>query len=137
MLVPNVPASLYPLVVQVFVSTLGMNVSPTDIVAQYPIGDYNSDVRLAVAAIGTDSLFSCLGCREAQTFSKFVPTHAYEFNDRNAPTVLAPVDPRFRVADSDTGAVRLTAPSWSACHQSSAGRRPDNAVSPAWEAALR
>ena len=50
---------------------------------------------------------------------------------------LAPVDPRFRVTDRDTGAERLTAPSWSACHQSSAGRRPDSALSPAWEAALR
>jgi para-nitrobenzyl esterase len=89
-LVPIVPADFYPLVVQLFVSTLGMNVSPTDIVARYPIGDYNGDVRLALSAIGTDSLFSCPGRREAQAFSKFVPTHTYEFNDPNAPTILAP-----------------------------------------------
>src|SRR5262249_40992895 len=86
-LVPNVPANLYPLVVQIFVSTLGMNVSPSDIVARYPIGDYNGDVRLAVAAIGTDSLWSCNGRRDAQAFSKFVPTRAYEFADPHPPTV--------------------------------------------------
>jgi para-nitrobenzyl esterase len=94
-LVPNVPASFYGLVVQTFVSTLGMKVSPTDVVAQYPIGDYNGDVRLAVSAIGTDSLFSCPGRREAQAFSKFVPTHAYEFNDPHPPTILAPPVPNF------------------------------------------
>ena len=89
-LVPNVPQNLYLLVVQTFVSTLGMSVSPTDVVAQYPIANYNGDVRLAVSAIGTDSLFSCPGRREAQAFSQFVPTHAYEFADPNPPTVLAP-----------------------------------------------
>jgi para-nitrobenzyl esterase len=94
-LVPNVPASLYPLVVQTFVSALGMTVSPADVVNQYPIADYNGDVRLAVSAIGTDSLFSCPGRREVQAFSKFVPTHAYEFNDPNPPTVLAPPVPGF------------------------------------------
>ena len=75
-LVPNVPATLYPLVVQAFVTTLGMSVDPADVVKQYPIADYNGDVQLAVSAIGTDSLWSCNGRRDAQALSKFVPTHA-------------------------------------------------------------
>jgi para-nitrobenzyl esterase len=77
------------------VSTLGMSVSPADVVRQYPIADYNGDVRLAVSAIGTDSLFSCPGRREVQAFSKFVPTRAYEFNDPSPPTALAPPVPGF------------------------------------------
>jgi para-nitrobenzyl esterase len=94
-LVPDVPASLYPLVVGIFASTLGLNVNPADIVTQYPITDYQSNVRLALSAIGTDYLFSCPGRRAARSFSKVVPTHAYEFNDPNAPTVLAPNVPNF------------------------------------------
>jgi para-nitrobenzyl esterase len=89
-LVPDVPASFYPLVVGVFVSALGMSVNPDEIVAQYPIGDYQGSVPLAISAIGTDSLFSCPGRRTAQATSKYVPTWAYEFNDPNAPTLLAP-----------------------------------------------
>jgi para-nitrobenzyl esterase len=89
-LVPSVPATFYPLVVGTFTSTLGLTVSAADIVRQYPITDYQGDVRLALSAIGTDYLFSCPGRRAARSFSKVVPTHAYEFNDPNAPTVLAP-----------------------------------------------
>jgi para-nitrobenzyl esterase len=89
-LVPNVPASFYSLVVQAFLTTLGMSVNPDDVVKQYPITDYNGNVQIAVAAIGTDSLWSCNGRRDAQAFSKFVPTHAYEFADPNPPTELAP-----------------------------------------------
>jgi para-nitrobenzyl esterase len=89
-LVPSVPPDFYSLVVGIFVSTLGLNASTDDIVKQYPITDYQNDVRLALSAIGTDYLFSCPGRRAARSFSKVVPTHAYEFNDRNAPTVLAP-----------------------------------------------
>ncbi len=89
-LVPNVPAAFYPFVVGLFSSTLGLNVSVADIVNQYPITDYQGDVRLAVSAIGTDYLFSCPGRRAARSLSKLVPTYAYEFNDPNAPTVLAP-----------------------------------------------
>ena len=94
-LVPSVPAFFYPIVVGTFVSTLGLNVSPDEIVNQYPISDYQGDVRLALSAIGTDYLFSCPGRRAAQSFAKVVPTHAYEFADPNAPTVLAPSVPNF------------------------------------------
>jgi para-nitrobenzyl esterase len=94
-LVPNVDASLYPFVVGIFASTLGLSVNPADIVKQYPINDYQGNVRLALSAIGTDYLFSCPGRRAARSFSKVVPTRAYEFNDPNAPTVLAPPVPNF------------------------------------------
>jgi para-nitrobenzyl esterase len=89
-LVPLVPASFYPLVVGAFVSTLGLNVDPAEIVAQYPIDDYQSDSRLALSAIGTDVLWSCSVRRTVEDLSRFVPTRAYEFNDPNAPTNLAP-----------------------------------------------
>jgi para-nitrobenzyl esterase len=89
-LVPDVPAALYPLVVGTFTSALGLNVSVADIIKQYPIGDYQNNVRLALSAIGTDYLWSCPGRRAARSFSKVVPTRAYEFADPNAPTELAP-----------------------------------------------
>src|SRR5439155_8244713 len=89
-LVPNVPPILYSLVVNIFVSTLGLHADPTAIVAEYPITNYQSDVRIALSAIGTDVLFSCSQRRTDQDLSRFVSTHAYEFNDPNAPTILAP-----------------------------------------------
>jgi para-nitrobenzyl esterase len=94
-LVPDVPSAFYELVVTIFVSTVGMNVPPADVVKQYPITDYQGNVKLALSAIGTDSLFSCPGRRAARSFSKVVPTRAYEFADPNAPTVLAPPVPNF------------------------------------------
>jgi para-nitrobenzyl esterase len=99
-LVPDVPTGFYQLVVTIFVSTLGMNVSPADVVKEYPITDYTgvsgvSPVKLALGDIGTDALFSCPGRRAAQSFSKTVPTDAYEFADPNAPTILAPQIPNF------------------------------------------
>jgi para-nitrobenzyl esterase len=91
-LVPNVDKSLYPLVVGIFVSTLHVPASASDIVKQYPISNYGPQftVPLALAAIATDYLWSCPGRRDAKAFSKFVPTHTYEFNDPNAPNLLAP-----------------------------------------------
>jgi para-nitrobenzyl esterase len=89
-LVPVVPAAFYPIVVGLFTSTLGLDVSADEIVRQYPITDYQNDVRLALSAIGTDYLFSCPGRRAARSFAKAVPTFAYEFNDPNAPDILAP-----------------------------------------------
>ncbi len=45
----------------------------------YPGGD------LALAASGTDGVFSCPARTADQLLSKFVTTYAYEFNDENAP----------------------------------------------------
>ncbi len=47
--------------------------------ASYPSGD------LALAASGTDGVFSCPARNADQLLSKFVTTYAYEFNDENAP----------------------------------------------------
>jgi len=89
-LVPAVPAAFYPIVVGQFTTALGLHVNPADIIKEYPITEYQGDVRLALSAIGTDDLWSCPGRRAARSFSKVVPTHAYEFNDPNPPTNLAP-----------------------------------------------
>ena len=47
--------------------------------ASYPSGD------LALAASGTDGVFSCPARNADRLLSKFVKTYAYEFNDENAP----------------------------------------------------
>ena len=68
-----------------------MNVNPADIVKQYPITDYHGDVQArACRRSAPTTLCSCPGRRAARSLSKFVPTHAYEFNDPNPPTVFAP-----------------------------------------------
>jgi para-nitrobenzyl esterase len=90
-LIPNLPADpFYPIIVQQFISAVGLNVSAADVVKLYPASAYGGDVRIAVAAIGTDALWSCNGRRDAQAFSRYVPTRAYEFADPSPPTVLAP-----------------------------------------------
>ncbi len=52
--------------------------------ASYPSGD------LALAASGTDGVFSCPARNADQELSKFVTTYAYEFNDENAPPGTIP-----------------------------------------------
>jgi para-nitrobenzyl esterase len=52
--------------------------------ASYPSGD------LALAASGTDGVFSCPARNADQLLSKFVKTYAYEFNDENAPPGTVP-----------------------------------------------
>jgi para-nitrobenzyl esterase len=84
----QIPPAFYTVVVSIFVQTLGLPVNPSDVLAEYPIGNYQNSVGLAVTAIGTDSLFACPGRRAAQSLSHFVPTFAYEFNDRNAPQLF-------------------------------------------------
>jgi para-nitrobenzyl esterase len=78
------PPAFYSVVVAALVQTVGLNASRAAVLAEYPLSAYPS-VALAVTAIGTDALFACPGRRAAQTLSQFVPTYAYEFNDRNAP----------------------------------------------------
>ncbi|MDA3913726.1 carboxylesterase/lipase family protein [Oleiagrimonas sp.] len=43
---------------------------------------------LALAAVGTDSIFVCPGLEKANLISKFVPTYYYEFADETAPVYL-------------------------------------------------
>jgi para-nitrobenzyl esterase len=86
----QLPPILYPFVVGIFTSTLGITANPDEIIARYPIADYGNNVGAALGAIGTDAVFACPGRRAAQTLSQFVPTYAYEFADRNAPQVFVP-----------------------------------------------
>jgi para-nitrobenzyl esterase len=86
----NLPPILYPFVVGIFTSTLGLDADPAAIVARYPIGNYGSNVGAALGAIGTDAIFACPGRRAAQALSQYVPTWAYEFNDPNAPQPFVP-----------------------------------------------
>ncbi len=50
----------------------------------YPYASYVSG-DLALAASGTDGVFSCPARNADQLLSKFVTTYTYEFNDENAP----------------------------------------------------
>jgi para-nitrobenzyl esterase len=84
----ELPAFFYPIVVNTFVSTVGLNVNPDDVIAQYPISNYGQNIGRALTAIGTDGLFACPGRRAAQSLSQFVPSYAYEFNDPNAPQLF-------------------------------------------------
>jgi len=61
------------------------------IAAQYPLSAYSSP-PVALGAVGTDEIFACPALTVDESLSKYVPTYAYEFNDRNAPErYLAPV----------------------------------------------
>jgi para-nitrobenzyl esterase len=84
------PGSLYPYVVGLFTSTLGLSATPDAIVEQYPLSQYQNNIGVALSAIGTDSLFSCPGRKAVRALSQYVPTWAYEFNDPNAPQPFAP-----------------------------------------------
>ncbi len=59
------------------------------IVARYPVADYNKPV-LALAAVITDQTFACTARQVDRWTSKYVPTYAYEFNDRHAPEDFLP-----------------------------------------------
>jgi para-nitrobenzyl esterase len=84
-----VPAAFYPVVLSILLPAIGSNASPAAVIAHYPLSDYASP-GLAIAALGTDAVFACPGRRAAQQLSEFVPTYAYEFNDRNAPQIFLP-----------------------------------------------
>ena len=84
----QLPPSLYPLVINTFVSTVGLNVSPAALIAEYPVSTYGNSVGRALTAIGTDALFACPGRRASQALSRYVPTYSYEFNDPNAPQLF-------------------------------------------------
>jgi len=68
----------------VFGGTLGAAVA-----ADYPVGKYNKPVYALAAAI-TDYAFACPGHLIDLWASHWVPTYAYEFNDRRAPEDFLP-----------------------------------------------
>ena len=84
----ELPAFLYPIVINTFTQTVGITADPSAIIARYPVSSYGDNVGRALTAIGTDALFACPARRAAQSLSKFVPTYAYEFNDPNAPQLF-------------------------------------------------
>jgi hypothetical protein len=63
----------------------------------YPLINYptvppytNPSPGIALGASGTDGVFVCPEHNTALLLSQFVPTHAYEFNDENAPFLFQP-----------------------------------------------
>ena len=77
--------AFYPLVVRTFVSTLGLNVNPAD--DRQAVPDHRLPGRRQARACrrsAPTALFAAPAVAAARSFSKFVPTHAYEFNDPNA-----------------------------------------------------
>jgi para-nitrobenzyl esterase len=59
------------------------------VLAQYPLSNYTSP-SLALAAIGTDSVFACNMIAATQLLAQYTPTWSYEFDDPNAPQYLLP-----------------------------------------------
>ncbi|MEP7024057.1 MAG: carboxylesterase family protein, partial [Actinomycetota bacterium] len=59
------------------------------IAAKYPVTDFPSP-PIAIGAVGTDAVFACPALEVDLLASKFVPVHAYEFSDENAPERFLP-----------------------------------------------
>ena len=78
---------------------LGVSAATAAIIAaQYPLSAYSSP-PVALGAVGTDEVFACPALAVDESLSKYVPTYAYEFNDRSAPErYLAPVGFRYGAA---------------------------------------
>jgi para-nitrobenzyl esterase len=55
----------------------------------YPLAAFPSP-DLAISSLGTDAIFACNSRKAVRLLSQFVPTHAYEFNDENAPQLFLP-----------------------------------------------
>jgi len=67
--------------------SLLLSVSPAvaaRVAAEYPFAAYPSPI-LAFSAVDTDAVDACPALELDELTSNFVPTFAYEFNDRNAP----------------------------------------------------
>ena len=59
------------------------------VAARYPLANFPS-APVALGAAGTDVVFACPALTVDQSASKFVPVHAYEFADENAPERFLP-----------------------------------------------
>jgi para-nitrobenzyl esterase len=71
---------------RLFVDGLGLAVSGA---AEYPPGSYSSP-EVAFSTLVSDAKFACPALRLDRLTSTRVPTFAYQFNDDNAPVVIAP-----------------------------------------------
>ncbi len=71
-------------------ATLGVPLGTAALLGSfYPLAGYPSP-DLALSALGTDAIFACNSRKAARLLSQFVPTHAYEFNDEDAPQLFLP-----------------------------------------------
>jgi para-nitrobenzyl esterase len=59
------------------------------IVQEYPLSNYPS-TDLATAQVFTDGALACPALDVDKELSRYVPVWAYEFNDQNAPVIVAP-----------------------------------------------
>jgi para-nitrobenzyl esterase len=81
----SLTAQEYPgVLVGLFGADLGAAVA-----AKYPVGNYSQPV-LALAAVLTDYEFACPANLIDKWASRYVPTYAYEFNDRHVPQDFIP-----------------------------------------------
>jgi para-nitrobenzyl esterase len=57
----------------------------------YPLSNYPppNSAPFALGALGTDFIFACPERNSLRSLSQFVTTHAYEFNDENAPNLFS------------------------------------------------
>lgn len=99
-----IPNFFYGTVLGILIPTLGLNTTAEEVQALYPLSDFGggpTSASQAVTAIATDAIFACPGRRAARSMSQFVPTYAYEFNDRNAPDVFLdePVDGAYHASE--------------------------------------
>jgi para-nitrobenzyl esterase len=84
-----VTAATYPAAIA---ATIGVPLTSPAVAlvqAQYPGASFPSYDE-AVGAVGTDAIFACTARFADELVSEFVPTFAYEFNDRNAPQNFLP-----------------------------------------------
>lgn len=60
------------------------------IAAAYPLEgeEFGGNVSLALSALGTDTIFSCPGLGQISTLAEQTTVYGYEFNDRNAPSII-------------------------------------------------
>jgi para-nitrobenzyl esterase len=71
-------------------ATLGVPLTTAGaLAALYPLSRFPSP-SLALSALGTDAIFACNSRKAVRLLAPFVPVHAYEFNDENAPQLFLP-----------------------------------------------
>jgi para-nitrobenzyl esterase len=88
------PAAVQSLVQGVLGGATGTNQTrlermTQEVLTEYPLSHFAGPDE-ALAAVLTDSAFSCQAYISDALFSLYVPTFAYEFSDENAPTPFAP-----------------------------------------------
>jgi len=83
----------YPAAVAAFVGQPVSSALVQALLAEYPLSNFPApagvvSAPLALGALGTDDLFSCTARNADILLAQQVPTYAYEFHDKTAPSVL-------------------------------------------------